>query len=117
MWQKYGAALSERAGKFVDPKTAQVPAINVYMVGGYGDALKNGNVTIDALAKRGVRFAVCSMATRAAAQLAAQKGGGNVDAIFKELTENLIPNGRMVPAGIVAVNRAQEHGYSLVYVA
>jgi intracellular sulfur oxidation DsrE/DsrF family protein len=117
MWQKYGAALSERAGKFVDPKTAQVPAINVYMVGGYGDALKNGNVTIDALAKRGVRFAVCSMATRAAAQLAAQKGGGNVDAIFKELTENLIPNGRMVPAGIVAVNRAQEHGYSRVYVA
>ena len=57
------------------------------------------------------------MATRAAAQLAAQKAGGNVDAIFTELTENLVPGGRMVPAGIVAVNRAQERGYSVVYVA
>lgn len=116
MWQKYGAALSERAGKFLDPKTSQVPTINVYMAGGYGEALRNVNVTIDAMARRGVRFAVCAMATRAAAQVAAQKSGGNVDAIFKELTENLIPNGHMVPAGIVAVNRAQEHGYSLVYV-
>jgi intracellular sulfur oxidation DsrE/DsrF family protein len=117
MWQKYGAALAERAGAFVDPKTKSVPAINVYMVGGYGDDLPNGNVTIDAMAKRGVRFAVCAMATRAAAQVAARKNGGDVDAIFKELTENLIPGGHMVPAGIVAVNRAQEHGYSLVYVA
>jgi intracellular sulfur oxidation DsrE/DsrF family protein len=117
MWQKYGPALSERAGKFVDPKTGKVPVINVYAVGGYGDALNNGNVTVEALAKRGVRFAVCAMATRATAQLAAQQTGGNVDAIFTELTSNLIPSGHMVPAGIVAVNRAQEHGYSLVYVA
>lgn len=116
MWVKYGAALSERSDHFVDPKTKQVPTTNVYMSGGYGDSLRNGGVTIDQLAKRGVRLAVCSMATRAAAQVAAQKTGGNVDAIFKELTENLVPNGRMVPAGIVAVNRAQERGYSFVYV-
>lgn len=117
MWVKYGAALSERASNFVDPKTKSVPTTNVYMVGGYDNALKNGNVTIDQMAKRGVRFAVCAMATRAAAQLAAQKTGGNVDAIFKELTENLVPGGRMVPAGIVAMNRAQERGYSVAYVA
>ncbi len=117
MWVKYGSALSERADNFVDPKTKQVPIVNVYMAGDYGDALRNRSVTIDQLAKRGVRFAVCAMATRGAAQLAAQKSGGDVDAIFKELSENLIPNGRLVPAGIVAVNRAQERGYSLVYVA
>jgi intracellular sulfur oxidation DsrE/DsrF family protein len=116
MWAKYGAALSERADHFLDPKTKQVPTINVYMTGGYGDALNNSNVTVDQLAKRGVRYAVCAMATRAAAQVATQKTGGNVDAVFKELTENLVPNGHMVPAGIVAVNRAQEHGYSFVYV-
>ncbi len=116
MWVKYGAALSARANNFLDPKTKQVPTINVYMASGYGEALKNVNVTIDQMAKRGVRFAVCSMATRAAAQVAAQKTGGNVDAIFKELTENLVPNSHMVPAGIVAVNRAQERGYSFAYV-
>jgi intracellular sulfur oxidation DsrE/DsrF family protein len=116
MWAKYGAALSERAGHFVDPKTKQVPTVNVYLASGYADALRNGNVTIDQLAKRGVRYAVCSMATRAASQLIANKSGANVDAVFKELTENLVPNGHMVPAGIVALNRAQEHGYSFAYV-
>jgi intracellular sulfur oxidation DsrE/DsrF family protein len=35
-----------------------------------------------------------------------------VDDVFKELTERLVPNARMVPAGIVAVSRAQEHGYT-----
>jgi intracellular sulfur oxidation DsrE/DsrF family protein len=116
MWTKYGAALSERAGKFVDPKTNQVPTHNVYLASGYGETLRNVNVTIDQLAKRGVRFAVCSMATRAAAQLIATKTGANADAVFKELTENLVANGHMVPAGIVAVNRAQERGYSFAYV-
>lgn len=117
MWAKYGAALSERAENFLDPKTKQVPTVNVFMTTGYDTLLKNGNVTIDAMAKRGVRFAVCSLGTRAAASLIAQKTGANVDAVFKELTENLVPNGRMVPAGIVAVNRAQERGYSFAYVA
>jgi len=116
MWAKYGAALSERAGHFVDPKSNQIPTVNVYLASGYGDALRNGNVTIDQLAKRGVRYAVCSMATRAAAQLIANKTGANVDTVFKELTDNLVANGHMVPAGIVTVNRAQEHGYSFVYV-
>ena len=115
MWAKYGAALSERAGGFVDPKTKQVPTTNLYQATGYGDALRNSGVTLDALLKRGVRLAVCAMATRAAASLIAQRSGATVDDIFKELTEHLVPNSHMVPAGIVAVNRAQEHGYTFSY--
>lgn len=117
MWAKYGAALSERAANFLDPKTKAVPTANVFMSGDYGTTLPNNGVTIDAMAKRGVRFAVCTLGTRAAASLIAQKTGANADAVFKELTENLVPNARMVPAGIVAVNRAQERGYSFAYVA
>jgi hypothetical protein len=116
MWAKYSAALSERAGGFVDPKSKQVPTTNLFLATGYGSTLKNGGVTLDAILKRGVRLAVCAMATRAAASLIAQKTGGNVDDLFKELTGNLVPNSHMVPAGIVAVNRAQERGYSFAYV-
>jgi len=116
MWAKYGAALSERGDHFVDPKTKQVPTTNLMMVSGYGELMRNVNVTLDQMAKRGVRYAVCGMATRAAAQLAATKTGGNADAIFKELSENLIPGGHLVPAGIVSVSHAQERGYSFVYV-
>ena len=32
------------------------------------------------------------------------------------MVANLVPNARLVPAGIVAVNRAQERGYALVSV-
>ncbi|MGE0448779.1 MAG: hypothetical protein AB7Q29_04270 [Vicinamibacterales bacterium] len=117
MWAKYGFALSERAGHFLDPKTSKPPTINVLMSADYGSLLNNGGVTIDALAKRGVRFAVCGMATRAIANVVTQKTGADIDAVFKELTENLVPNGHMVPAGIVAVNRAQERGYTFSYVA
>jgi hypothetical protein len=31
-----------------------------------------------------------------------------------ELSANLIPNGHLVAAGVVAVNRAQEYGYTLL---
>ena len=41
---------------------------------------------------------------------------GNADAVYRELVANLIPNSHMVPAGIVAVNRAQERGYTFSYV-
>ena len=55
MWAKYGAALSERADNFVDPKTKAVPTTNIMMVSGYGELMRNVNVTIDQMAKRGVR--------------------------------------------------------------
>ena len=34
--------------------------------------------------------------------------------LTNELVANIVSNARMVPAGIVAVNRAQERGYTLV---
>jgi len=39
---------------------------------------------------------------------------GNADAVYKELVANLIPNSHMVAAGVVAVNRAQEYGFTLL---
>lgn len=112
MWAKYGAALSERADNTLDPQTKQVPTINIYEVAGGRGPLRNNGVTLSALAKRGVRYAVCSMATRRAATVIADKTDGKVDDIYKELTAHLVPNAHMVAAGIVAVNRAQERGYT-----
>ena len=107
MWSKYGASVAARA-QFEDPKTKQPPTGNVYA---HGD----GSATLDALSKLGVHLAVCAMATRFYAAGIAEATGGNVDAIFSELISNLIvPTARMVPAGIIAVTRAQERGYSLV---
>ena len=112
MWAKYGMAFTQFT-KFNDPKTKAAPKINVYNTPDFGDMLPNRGVTLDALANRGVQFAVCALATRFFAGMMAQGTGGNADAINSELVANLVKNARMVPAGIVAVNRAQERGYSL----
>jgi hypothetical protein len=115
MWAKYGKALSERS-RFTDPKTKQAPTANLYLASGYGGSLANGGVTLGAMIKNGLRFAVCQMATRACATLIARQTGGAVEEIYQELVANRIANAHMVPAGIVAINRAQERGYAFGYV-
>jgi intracellular sulfur oxidation DsrE/DsrF family protein len=110
MWAKYGAQLSNQTG-YTDPKTKQAPVINPYATGG-GSGQPAGR--LDALLKRGVHLAVCQLATRAIAGSIARAAGSDTDAIFNELAANLVANSHLAPAGIVAVNRAQERGYSFV---
>jgi intracellular sulfur oxidation DsrE/DsrF family protein len=113
MWAKYGKAFAEMS-KVQDPHTKEAPAVNIYNATGYGMELPSFGVPLSALAKQGVQFAVCTMATRGFADMAAKPMSMSSNAIFNDLTANLIGNARMVPAGIVAVNRAQERGYTLV---
>lgn len=101
MWAKYGASLAAPApAGATQPKEA--PKANP------------SAATLASLANQGVQFAVCSMATRRVAGTVVRANGGNADDAFAELSTNLVANARMVPAGIVAVSRAQERGYSLV---
>jgi intracellular sulfur oxidation DsrE/DsrF family protein len=102
IWAKYGPALSE-SDKVTDPKTGQAPTVNIHRAG------------LDGHVKRGVHFAVCHLATTRLANFIARKTEANADAIYKELTANAIGNAHFVPAGIVAVNRAQERGYAFAY--
>ena len=113
MWEKYGVPLAARAN-FTDPKTRQAPKLNVYKSAEYGDQLPTRGTTLDSLLKQGVQLAVCQVATRGFAGAIADAVGGKTDTIYEELVANIVSNARMVPAGIVAVNRAQERGYSLV---
>jgi intracellular sulfur oxidation DsrE/DsrF family protein len=78
-------------------------------------ALANFGNTIPSLVQKNVQFAICNMATRFVAGVIAEKTKGNADAIYRELSSNLIPNSHLVAAGVVAVNRAQERGYTLLY--
>jgi len=114
MWAKYGKPIAER-NSFLDPKTKQAPTVNLFNATGYGPQLPNRGNTIDALLKRGLHMGVCQVSTRGYAGAIAMAVGSTQDAIFAELKANLLPNARLVPAGIVAVNRAQERGYSIAY--
>ena len=113
VWSKYGKALGGLL-KFTDPKTQQPPLINLYNSAAYGMALPTFGNTLDAVIKRGTHLAICDMATHFMAEQLAGTGG-NADAIYKELAANTLPNSHFVSAGVVCVNRAQEHGYTLIY--
>ena len=115
IWAKYGVTITEET-RFMEPKTGQPPTINVYRSTAYGTALGNRGVTIDSVTKRGVQIAVCTLSTRLLSSLIARKTGSTMDEVFKELVASLLPNCRMVPAGIVAGSRAQERGYTVTYV-
>jgi hypothetical protein len=113
MWAKYGEVLAGLS-KAVDPKTKQTPKLNLYLASGYGDLLPSRGHTLAEVAKHGAQFAICAMATHAFSGMIAKKSGGKANEVFAELNSNLIANARMVPAGVVAVTRAQEYGYSVV---
>jgi intracellular sulfur oxidation DsrE/DsrF family protein len=100
MWAKYGTSLAEAPAPGAQAK--EPPKTNP------------SAATFASLATQGVQFAVCSMATNRLAGVIARAAGGDANTIFSELTANLVSNARMVPAGIVAVSRAQERGYSFV---
>ena len=113
IWAKYGRLMGTML-EFTDPKTKQPPSTNLLFSADYGMQLPNLGNTIDSVVTRGTRFAVCDMATHFFAGGIAMQTGGNADAVYKELVANTIPNSHMVAAGVVAVNRAQEYGYTLL---
>jgi len=97
IWSKYG--------KTFDAKTA--PSANPYNSG--------NQLQMADLAKRGVRFMVCGLASRRlAGRIAGQTG--DAESVLKEFGANLVPSGRIVPAGVVGVTHAQERGFALLYV-
>jgi intracellular sulfur oxidation DsrE/DsrF family protein len=116
MWGKYGAVLGKMVS-IVDPQTKQAPAINPLNSREYGALTTSNGVTAAALAARGAHFAICDMATNRIAGVIASAVGSTQPEIYKELVANLLPNGHMVPAGVVAINRAQEFGYSMLTAA
>jgi len=97
-WAKYGPALADSL-KLADPKIAANPH----------------KTQLEALIKRGVHFAVCDMASHRFAGGIARKVDGDAEAIYKEMVATVVGNAHFVAAGIVAVNRAQERGYSIAY--
>lgn len=110
IWAKYGGTLARRA-EFTDPKTKEAPKVN-YFTPTVADASARPR-GIASLIKLGVQFAICDLSTHGIASLIARDHGITAEAAYKELSTNLIGSGRLVPAGIVAVNRAQERGYAI----
>lgn len=76
--------------------------------------LPNRGVTLESLVVRGAHFAICDSATQFVASQLAASMGAKMEDVYAELVASAIPNSHFVPAGVIAVTRAQEYGYSLL---
>jgi hypothetical protein len=81
-------------------------------------ALKNPHATVaNELAKRGVIVTVCGLSTSRIARTVAATAGASAADVEADLKANLVtPSARVVAAGVVITNRAQEKGFTYTYV-
>jgi intracellular sulfur oxidation DsrE/DsrF family protein len=85
----------------------------------YGDARHPSNDdSIEGLAKRGATFAVCNNALRGLATFLAMNGKAAgrapVEKVLADLQSHLLPAAILVPAGVAALNAAQEAKFTYV---
>lgn len=102
-WDKY--ELGKRIN-VTDPNTKEPARRNVFAVG--------GPISIDTAIARGVVLLVCNVAlTLTARSLAAARSLPEAD-VYNELRQSILPGAVLVPGLVVAIGRAQEHGFTYV---
>ncbi len=102
MWAKYGKSF-----------TAQMNWSEPNGQGSSSPATANPyGKRLTALAAQGITLAICNRTTRAYSSRAARDAGTDAEAVRKEFIANTVIAGHFVPAGVVAVTRAQERGYA-----
>jgi len=101
IWQKY--KIGER-WKIEDPATKQPSVRNIFLDG--------GPASVKALQARGTAFWQCNVALTAIAGQLAQATGGTAADVRAELIAGLNPGVHLVPAHVMAIGIAQEHGFT-----
>lgn len=118
IWKKYGRKFAANLKLKGDDLRHATAGRNPMLVVPKGPVEKgmewNAGAPLVRLAGQGARFAVCGLATEGIAHMLAGKGG-DWKAVEADLKAHVVPGAIVVPAGIVAVNRAQEHGYAFAF--
>lgn len=111
LWAKY------KLGEMVnvnDPVTKAPAVRNIYWNSQPGD-LPLPDMSVDQLQKRGALFCVCSMAITVYSGMFAKKMNLDAGEVKKEILAGILPGIQVVPSGVWATNRAQEHGCSYCF--
>ena len=116
LWAKYKFG---EAFKAEDPKTKQPSTRNPFWKPQPGDfsvpGLGNVAIGINELQDSGVMFCVCDAALTVYSAAIAGAMGLNAADVKKEWVAGLLPKVQVVPSGVWAVGRAQEHGCSYIF--
>jgi intracellular sulfur oxidation DsrE/DsrF family protein len=70
---------------------------------------------IDELQKSGVLFGICDIALTVYSKMVADKMKMDAAEVKKDWLSGILPGIQIVPSGVLALNRAQEHGCTYCY--
>lgn len=111
LWAKYNFG---EMFKIQDGKTNASAVRNAFYKPEAGDFQIPGvgpvAIGINELQESGVMFCVCNMALTVYSAVAAQKGNMPKEDVYNEWKAGILPGIQIVPSGVWAIGRAQEHG-------
>jgi intracellular sulfur oxidation DsrE/DsrF family protein len=110
IWDKYEFG---KLSKTKDPRSGKWARRNVLWQAREGE--ETAEYTVDALQSRGAQFLLCNNVLRFVTQRLAEKAAVSTTAMRAELIAGLLPKVIVVPAMVVAIGLAQEHGCAYVY--
>ncbi|TMI62639.1 MAG: twin-arginine translocation signal domain-containing protein [Bacteroidetes bacterium] len=116
LWPKYNFG---EVFKAEDPKTQKPSTRNPFWKPKQGDYNIPGvgmvPIGINELQESGVLFCVCDMALTVYSGVVAKSLNMDAAEVKKDWMSGLLPGIKVMPAGIWAINRAQEHGCSYCF--
>ena len=112
LWQKYNLG---KVFNVTDNTTKEAALRNPYYIPQEGDFPFPQIEGIKALQERGAMFCVCAAAIAVYSGMVAQSMGLDPEEVKKEWMEGVLPGIQVVPSGVWAIGRAQEHGCSYCY--
>jgi intracellular sulfur oxidation DsrE/DsrF family protein len=107
MWAKY------RLGEFLkanDPATSQPATKNPWRTEVHALGMVIPAASIEALQKRGTVFILCNNALTIFSGMVAKARGAEPKAVYEDLKANMLPGVVLVPAMVIAIEKAQEAG-------
>lgn len=112
LWKKYKFG---EMFKIKDNTTGQPAVRNPFYTPGEGDFPFPEIQGIQTLQSRGAMFCVCNMAIKVYSQLAARAAGLDAEEVRQDWVNGVHKDIQIVPSGVWAVGRAQEHGFAYCY--
>lgn len=104
-WAKYSLG---KSSSVTDPATKEAAVKNIFAAG--------GRLSVAESQKRGVVFLMCNTALRMRSRALATERGETYEAVYEDLKASRLPGMVLVPALVVAINRAQEAGFTYLRV-
>jgi intracellular sulfur oxidation DsrE/DsrF family protein len=112
LWKKYNLG---EVFKVTD-NTTQKPAVrNPYYIPQPGDFPAPGIEGIQKLQSRGAMFGVCNMALKVYSAMVAKEAKLDAQDVYKDWAGGVLKDIQIVPSGVWAIGRAQQHKFAYCY--